>query len=118
MDLNPRKPMTLFSRIGCVSVVAAFGSYSSFSFQRNLNGPNGPGLTIVAAEMRGSVRTHAVRCASAPLVVHSAPPRPCACRIAPADAHAIPDTQPAAILFVVTFPAAPRCPGARDPAPP
>ena len=46
---------------GGVSVVAAFGSCSSFSFQRNLKAPKSPGLIIACGEMRGSVRTQPVR---------------------------------------------------------
>ena len=93
IDLNPRKPINRSRRIGCVSVAGACGSCSSFSFHKNLNGPNAPGFCIVAGEMRGSVRIHPVRCASRPLVVHSELPRPCACTaaaaIAPAAATAI-----------------------------
>jgi hypothetical protein len=51
-------------KTGCVSVVAAFGSYSSFSFQRNLKVPNSPAFVIVWTEMRGSLFTHPVRWAS------------------------------------------------------
>src|SRR5262249_57824338 len=89
IDLNPRKPISRSRITGGVRVMAAFGSYSSFSFHRNLNDPNAPGFTMDAGEMRGSVFTHAVRCASYPLVVHSAPPRPCACSSAAPEAHEI-----------------------------
>ena len=51
------------SRIGGVSAVAAFGSYSSFNFHRNLNAPNSPGFCIVCTDMRGSFLIDAVRCA-------------------------------------------------------
>src|SRR5262249_56488956 len=70
--------MTRSRRTGCVSAVAALGSYSSFSFHRNLNVPKSPGFVIDCTEMRGSFFTHPVRCASNDAVVHSEPPLPCA----------------------------------------
>ena len=58
------------SRIGCVSAVAAFGSYSSFNFHRNLNGPNSPGFCIVC---NGDARIVLDRCAPLRVVAAGRP---------------------------------------------
>src|SRR5262249_54169241 len=111
VDLKPRTPIRRSSRIGSVSVVAAFGSYSSLSFHRNLKGPNAPGFCIVWSEMRGSLRIQPLRCASKPLVVHSTVPRPCAytpaAQAAPATAIARDSATRLVVALVIAFIIAP-----------
>src|SRR3954469_1906579 len=66
--------MMLESSIGCVNDSSCLGWFSSLAFQSSWN----PGFCMLSFEIRGSVLTHAVRCASLLVVVQLEPPRPCA----------------------------------------